>query len=257
MLDEWFPGGPASDDVARALVPDGWAASPYKDVFPDETPEERVKHEKFMAGLLAKMFTPEARAELPADMLEELERPFRPRPPRDARDKLADLFGLCLWDVISDNHVPRDPARRELDFGSFRGSAGVLAEWADRSLGVGQVRSYTDYYLGARTLGESVDLRPVYAHQFRRLLACECDWEYVFPRLSLVDLSHLKERPDGYDPEREMADERRRAEVAEQQRAFDEARAEDMRAAAGKPPPTVVAAYREVAGRWPRGWPPG
>ena len=44
-------------------------------------------------------------------------------------DEPAELLGLCLWDVFSDNHQVIAADGRVVDLGSFRGSAGVIADF--------------------------------------------------------------------------------------------------------------------------------
>ena len=48
-----------------------------------------------------------------------------------AIDEPAELLGLCLWDVFSDNHQVIAADGRVVHLGSFRGSAGVIADFLE------------------------------------------------------------------------------------------------------------------------------
>ena len=149
-------------------------------------------------------------------------------PERDA----VDLVGRVLWDVFSNNHAVFDE-RGWFHLGSFRAAAGFLAEEINvRYRQPGRRRDYMDFYMGTMTSTDRTTPAALYRWVFGGLFAASCDWHYAFPRLHLVSLEW---QPDPnlaqYDPSAAVATER-------------------------GPPPTIVQAYREVAGRWPDGWPP-
>ena len=84
-------------------------------------------------------------------------------------------------------------------------------------------------------------------------------WE----RSPLRDALKQDEGPEWaqYDPAEAFAkaqeDQERDRELAEMRASLDEDYHEAVENARQVPPPTTVAAYRSVFGRFPRGWPPG
>ena len=53
----------------------------------------------------------------------------------DPQFQARELVTMCLWDIFSDNHDVTTADGRLAELGSFRGSAGTLADWVNRSLG--------------------------------------------------------------------------------------------------------------------------
>jgi len=121
------------------------------------------------------------------------------------------LFGLCLWDIFSDNHSVVDSEGRTFDLGSFRGSAVLNAELLkgnpnDEIFNM----DYLDFYMGTIWIQNRGNLQPVYEYIFSVLENKNCDWIYSFPRMGLVNFSNSHENPhEEYDPvkaiERELA----------------------------------------------------
>ena len=149
-----------------------------------------------------------------------------------------ELAGMCLWDVCGEHEVI-DPEGREVDLGSWRGSAGVIADWLNEH-GPVQHYQYEDFYMGSSLVGHRADLKTVYRLIFARLKAHRFDWRYHFPRLNVVhfgggepDDAYLKIKTD-----------------------LDLAHDEDRRRARAQEPPSIVQAYIDVFGRNPSGWPP-
>ena len=66
--------------------------------------------------------------------LDDIRNQHARRPVQPERE-LTELVGMCLWDVLSDNHEVRGPDGRLVDLGSFRAAAGFLAEMLNRELG--------------------------------------------------------------------------------------------------------------------------
>ncbi len=58
----------------------------------------------------------------------------QPQPPAGEAlvEEPAELLGLCLWDLFSDNHEVIAGDGRVVDLGFFRGSAGMIADFFDR-----------------------------------------------------------------------------------------------------------------------------
>jgi hypothetical protein len=205
--------------------------------------------------------------------IEEIRNEHREEPVRPRAD-CATLIGLCLWDIFSNNHEVCTAKGERVDLGSFRGSAGFIADfrqWASES-GGGARRGawdYMDFYMGTVLVGRRADCTPVYELIFRRMKGLGLDWRYVHPRLGLVDFGDREDFPEdtgkpdwlGYDPSKAFAREQerkqRRKEIAELQELLDEGYRESVEEARNNPPPRTVQAYRNIYGRWPDGWPPG
>jgi hypothetical protein len=181
-------------------------------------------------------------------------------------DDWADLLGRCLWDVFSDNNEVFTTEGAVVDLGSFRASAGLIADfrsrqrWDDSRTGAWD---YLDFYMGTFGLPDEVDAGPVYDLIFTRMRNVELDWRYVHPRLHVMDLGELRDAPDeldSYDPSeaaaRQLERQRREDELAALRASFDEAYRRSVEAARAGPPSAIVQSYRRVYGRMPAGWPP-
>lgn len=180
----------------------------------------------------------------------------------------VELLGRALWDVFSRNHTVVGPEGRPCDLGSFRASAGFIADAANRlHPPPGRKYGYLDFYMGAALVQDGDRLLPVYRWIFERLQERGCDWRYSFPRLHLVRLSSGFGSDDDprepgyltYDPSDAV---RADLSVGEEERELRSLReeierrnAEAVRRARHEPLPPAVAAYREVYGRLPEGWP--
>lgn len=188
-----------------------------------------------------------ALAELPEDVRAALEvasvRPGHPATGNDTAPsdhETIELLGCCLWDVFSHDHDVVDTDGRAYHLGSFRGTGDFLADRMEVRYPEDPGFDYVDFYMGTRGIdGPAV----VYEWIFRGLADAGCDWIYSFPRI------HLLRYGDPTDPE---SDEPSIREFAE---SLDRAHEESVRRAQGVPLPRVVAAYREVYGRLPEGWP--
>lgn len=244
-------------ELLAALAPEGWERSPIAKIFHatvEQLEAERTAMRRNLASLLAR---PEREGELP----EEVEQKTSAAPVEPERE-VVELVGGALWDIFSNNHTVIDRQGSAYDLGSFRASAAVIAETINRRYPLRQAAyDYLDFYMGTALRGGRADLRPVYRWIFGRLREANCDWIYAFPRLYLLDLGTREEQEDGldYDPSRavraelDRADREREAQALaeELERAYREAIAEARR----RPLPAVVAAYRDVFGALPAGWP--
>lgn len=150
LLAELFPSGFGGDDVLRELAPSGWAESPLFAIF-HPTPEVVEAESQRMMRNLREVFGKKAASE---DDEEESDEPSGEDPPtpggeeRNAASQtdppvqivpqreLRELVGRCLWDIFSDNHEVIAPDGRIVDLGSFRASAGFLAEVLNAELGL-------------------------------------------------------------------------------------------------------------------------
>jgi hypothetical protein len=188
--------------------------------------------------------------------------------PQAAINEPAELLGLCLWDIFSNNHEIIAADGRIVDLGSFRGSAGVISDFyeslpapedADRRYAGGC--GYMDFYMGTCWLGKRADLTPIYQFIFRRLKALGANWSYVFPRLHLIDFGPREEEPSmSYDPSAAIQKEAERiakvAEVTAMRLKLDREVQSAKRKARIQAPPATVTSYQAVYGKFPIGWPP-
>jgi len=263
VLDRLFPQGLGGEDVLQEIAPQGWERSSFLAVFHPTV--ERLHEEAVrIHGNLSAMFrNREADSSKPPPTIDEIRSEYVD-PPLDAARECLELVTRCLWDIFSDNHEVLRRDGQVVDLGSFRGSAAFLADWISRWSGE-QRYDYMDFYMGTIWVAERADLTPIYRMIFRRLKAAGLDWKYYFPRIGVVDLRPLHDRPDegttdNYDPSEAFAREQERAEsdqrIEELRQELDEGTREAARAAKLGPPPKTVLAYAAEFGEFPTGWPP-
>lgn len=261
--------------LLAVLAPQGWHLSPLRLAF-HPTPEQVAEEtERMRANLdrlqrLLSRGTPERAEGAPRHFREEAqgeamedasdERAPAPRPDEPERE-IVELVGTALWDVFSDNHTVVDPDGVAFDLGSFRGSAGFIAESIDRRYAELAGHGYLDFYMGSLWLAERADLRPVYRWIFQTLHAEGCDWIYAFPRLQLIDLGGRASEDDlsAYDPSEavraELEEAERREKIREMEADLERAHEDTVRRARESPLPATVEACRDVFGALPEGWP--
>lgn len=176
-------------------------------------------------------------------------------------EEVVDSLGTALWDVFSGNHTVHDSNGIAYELGTWRGSADLIAEALNErypSLDCGF--GYMHFYMGSGSRGNA-RLTDLYRWIFSELKCRGCDWTYSFPRVYIVDLRALKE-PTGLlprDPSEavraELEEAERTSRFAALQADLDADYAERLNRAADEPLPLTVAAYREVFGHLPDGWP--
>jgi len=276
LLRDLFPEGLGGADVRAVLCPDGWRSSPLRLGFrptPEQQFEEALRwHENFLRlrelGGKKQPTAPLPPPDPPPDretfLAEARARPDTQDEP-DERE-LARLVGLCLWDILSDNHdiVLPDGTRKHL--GSFRASAGIIADFFSGDEPSSQEdwwrfdrMDYCEFYMGSWAIGGRTDLSPVYRLIFARLKGLGLDWQYAFPRIGVVRFA--KPEPEGpewanYDPGAAFEEEEKEREHAKLQSDLEEAHRQSLEEAKNRPPPLTVIAYRAVFERDPPGWPP-
>ncbi len=283
FLGSLFPGGLKDPALIAELCPDGWENSP---LFACYYPSPRMRYEESLKwsrnlkrlGLSRRMKQEEPREgakDLPDESELSFEEYLLQNPPAQvvispqaAVNEPAELLGLCLWDIFSNNHEVIAADGRIVDLGSFRGSAGVISDFyeslpapddADRRDADGG--GYLDFYMGTYCLGKRSDLMPIYRFIFRRLKALGADWRYAFPRLHLIDFGPREDDPSAsYDPSAAFQKEAERiakaAEVTEMRRKLDRDLRSAKRKARTQEPPATVTSYQAVYGKFPIGWPP-
>jgi hypothetical protein len=128
-----FPQGFAGADVLRALAPEGWDKSPLLALF-HPSPEQRFQEASRMHQNMEEMRlargsrgkeSPAGPPPTLADFVDD---------PEDAiaqDEEISRLVGMCLWDIFSDSHDV---------LGSFRASAGFLADRLNEQVKNGQVQ---------------------------------------------------------------------------------------------------------------------
>ncbi len=147
-LDALFSNGPAGEDVSRELAPAGWASSPLRAVAHPSVEQIHAESMALHNNLQSLRRKDDPRPPVPPPTLEDV-RSRHAQAPSEPITELAELVCRCLWDVFSDNHEVVTSDNRVVDLGSFRGSAGFLADWITRSLGREDVHyDYMDFYMG-------------------------------------------------------------------------------------------------------------
>jgi hypothetical protein len=271
LFQRLFPNGLDDPSLVQKLAPEGWERSPLVLVYhptAEQVYEETLRLRDNLRRLRRKTSPPE---EEPQIMLDALRREMPADAPKPAKE-CADLLGCCLWDVFADNHDVRTAEGALVDLGSFRAAAGFIADFRQRrshsEAWLNERRDYLEFYLGTWMVRHRADLTPVYELIFRRMQQLGLDWQYVHPRLMLVDVRPLHEALESenvpeavqYDPTenywRERTEAAHDAEMADLRRHMDEAYRESVEEARHDPPPATVRAYQLVYGRFPAGWPP-
>jgi len=284
FLRSLFPEGVKDGAVIAELCPKGWERSPLLACFhpsPERAFEEHLNFYRNLRDLSGRRKTADTADDGPDEneclTLEEFLAKHPPEetalPPEAAIDEPAELIGLCLWDVFSDNHYVIAADGRVVNLGSFRGSGGMIADFFDESPwttdeGTEELWSawdrcdYMRFYMGTCWISGRADLTPVYQLIFRRIHSVGGDWRYSYPRLHVIDFGGAPppESSTDYAPSAAFEREQERKEQAEKtrrlQRELDEAVRDSMLEARTKEPPETVRAYQAVFDRFPEGWPP-
>ena len=283
FLESLFPGGLKDPALIAELCPDGWEKSPLFAAY-HPAPEVIYQEHLRFSRSLKRLFSwkqrkgdqaPPPPPEEPEPTFEEFLAKHPPEKktvtPESAIHEPAELLGLCLWDIFSDNHDVIAADGRIVHLGSFRGSAGMISDffeksyqdaindeaWWDRRRGCG----YMDFYMGIHWVGSRADLTPVYELIFRRLQTHGADWRYAFPRIHIIDFGPKEADPDApYDPSaalEQQAEQKTRAEeTARMRMQLDRDVLAAKRKARTAPPPATVRAYQKIFQRFPQGWPP-
>jgi hypothetical protein len=222
-----FPNGLAGADVLAELAPDGWAESPLVAVFHPSAAQlfgESLRVHRNLATLPRRPDAPPMPSEPTLAEFEAGHEDSEVDPERECRE----LVGLCLWDLLGDNHEAFAADGRKIDLGSMRSAGGFLAEvlnaqgarplprpdldgmldeflakaggGPEQTAFMAEMRkemigdggyTYLDFYMGTHMIAGRADLRPVYEMIFRRMRGRGTDWAYTFPRLYAVDLRPL------------------------------------------------------------------
>jgi len=262
FLDELFPSGLAGSDIKNELMPKGWENSPLKAVFhpsPEQQFKEHIRMSRNLKRLSGKQKAGSIDEEEPD--FEEFCKGLKDHPV-EPEQELRELMALSLWDIFSDYHEVLTSDGRVVDLGSQRGAAGFIADWLNTKQDTKRY-SYLDFYMGTVWISNRADLSPAYRVIFHRIHKSKGNWIYHFPQLYLFSPPAIDKQTDdieNYDPAKTVAGEieknmkeAKSKELEEEIRQLNKKAAE--KAAQGKPP-QIVAAYRQVFGHFPEGWPP-
>jgi hypothetical protein len=281
FLESLFPGGLKDPALIAELCPEGWTNSSLVACYhpaPEVRYAESLEFSRNLKklGFLRKSEVAHAPPDEPEPTFEEFltkhEAENREISARDAIEEPAELLGLCLWDVFSNKHKVIAADGRVVDLGSFRGSAGVIADFFEASPSKNEetenriwsawdCSDYMRFYMGTWWLAQRADLNPAYRLIFRRLKSLGADWSYSFPRLHVIDFGAREEDPgNDYDPSAALQKEAERKARAEElrqlRRTMDRDTLSAKREARRNEPPTTVQAYQQVFRSFPAGWPP-
>lgn len=252
-------------DDARALLaaiaPEGWSRSPYVLFLHPATQQQYEEYKRISENInrLAK----DKDKKLEAGQVDDYK--------QDDLDNLPEVeefqyvLGLVLWDVFSNNHeVFSCGDNRVYDLGSFRGSAGFIADFLNQKFYADAGKySYLDFYMGTIWISDRADLLPFYEFVFRLIKNQSCDWNYSFPQLHLINFGSeqvgKEDNPGDYDPGKAiMADLEKKKKDAELKKFQDELEASfraEYEEAKYKPLIPVVQAYQNVFAKLPNGHP--
>lgn len=263
FFDRLFPQGVAGSDVLTDITPEGWGSSPLLACFHPSVEQlhretlhihrnveqlRLMRHERESPGL---EFSPS-----PGPTYEEVTAEWM-ETEVNARKEVAEVVGMCLWDVFSDNHEVIAADGRIVDTGSFRGSAAFLDGWIGARADEPGKADYMRFYMGTVWIRGRAILGVVYRMIFARLKAVGADWKYRFPELHAVDLSSERRTVERPVEEPSSEDQRQaEAEVHQFRAGLAQISEQARREARSGPPPEIVRAYENIYGRAPLGWPP-
>lgn len=251
LLQKIMKGYPA---FLKTLLPQGWAKSDFVTFF-HPTAQQQFDEYKRMCDNINRL----------SKKNEEEKEVLITEYSQDLRDVDEDkepltLLGLCLWDIFSDNHTVIDSNGMEYNLGSFRGSAGFIAELIngkeDKDDNDVFNFDYMEFHMGTSWIEKRSNVQPFYEFIFSELKNEGCNWEYYFPKISLINfLQDKPESPEEYDPNKALEQEFKNKEVKEFQEKLDKIYEEEFEEAKYKLPPKTVLAYRKVYGYLPDGHP--
>ncbi len=255
-----FPNGFAGSDVAEVLIPNGWMKSPYVLAFHPTVEQAYQRHVEAHESLKRMIALTKSEKKSELESFEDFKLDYKTGKIKPEIE-LQEIMAACVWDIFSDNNdVIKDG--NEYDIGSFRGAAGFIADWLNRTSE--EKYDYIDFYMGSYGRSDFCDLTPIYELIFSRLKQVGCDWIFHFTQMTLIDFSNkTNQKPsnlENYNPNEALAQELKQQEEQKAKNAFkeqlEELNAKQKEDALYKPPPSVVQAYLNVFGKFPIGWPP-
>lgn len=273
FLHTLFPGGLKNPAPAAELCPEGWVNSPLHLAFhptPDQRYQEHIKMCKNLnrfrrigAKRRGEDFKPE-----PTPTFEEFQKSLddRENPPNnDPADELAELIGLCLWDIFSDNHDVIHSDGRIVHLGSFRGAGGTIGDfvgeltWDPDSDLWERGYDYMRFYMGTSFVAQRTSLLPVYEMVFYRLKKLGCDWRYSPTGMHPISPVKSATTKSEYSPAEAFQLQQEKGKNARREDRFreavDQSAFEAKQEVRRQPPPETIVAYQRVFQCLPVGWP--
>jgi hypothetical protein len=175
------------------------------------------------------------------------------------------VLGLTVYDIFSNNHDVVGFDKKSFDLGSLRGSGHFIADFLNENYNNPTKKyEYMDFYMGTIWIKSRGDLTPFYEYVFLKLKEFQCDWNYFFPRLFLIEPKKIFDSSEvqdysNYKPELAVLNELGLLEEDQQakklQEDFDKAFEDEYEKAKYKPLNKIVKAYKNVYGVLPNGHP--
>ena len=132
LFDRLFPDRFAGANLMAEIAPKGWSASPLVACFHPSVEQvwrEAVAVLRNLDSLVRKGAPPR-----PEPTLDEIRQTYAATP-IDPEREACELVAACVWDIFSDNHDVVYADGRSVDLGSFRGTAGFIADYLNAKLG--------------------------------------------------------------------------------------------------------------------------
>jgi hypothetical protein len=274
FLENLFPQGLQDKSLMEELCPKGWENSPLRLAFHPTIEQQYQEHLGFSERLkwLKKLGRDKRKEDYnptPVETFEEFKAKDGSLDKNEIlshENEFAELLGLCLWDVFSDNHDVISSEKLAVDLGSFRGAAGTISDfmaqhsWTEDTDPCDRGDGYLEFYLGTAHVGGRTPLTPVYEHIFRRLKSLGADWNYSFPRMHAFKFAKPDAPETDYAPSEALQkgqDKKAEArQMSKLNRELDQSALAAKREIRSQPPPETVAAYQKIYGCFPVGWPP-
>lgn len=190
LFHRMFPNGLRDPAIVAVLAPEGWEHSPLVHTAhptPAQLREEyhrtrsRIQELRRACGLPV----------IVEDNSDPTGETSKPENHMEAVTECAELLGLCLWHLFSDNHEVRTIEGNPVDLGTGRSAAAFLTDFLEHphqrpsSL---DVFDYIRFYIKCNLVKGRADLTSVYALIFLRMRRCGLAWRYVHPTLALANL---------------------------------------------------------------------
>lgn len=182
-----------------------------------------------------------------------------------AYDEFLYILGLSTYDVFSNNHEVIGEDNRIYDFGSFRGSGGLIADFFNDNFPDNSKKyDYMYFYMGTIWIQERGTLAPFYEYIFQKLKELDCDWKYSFPRLHIINPKKIFDvstdgKMEDYAPEKALENQLELSDSDDQTKNFQEELEkiydEEFEEAKYKPLSQIVQAYKNIYGHLPSGHP--
>ena len=187
LLIELFQSIP---ELLQTVAPNGFSNSPHIFIY-HPTPEQQYKEYRqsqpnFISLQRRLKKGTEAR---PTKSFEEFIKEIKSTPV-DEQYEMVSIFGDCIWNIFSNNHTVFNEHCKSYDLGSWRSTGHFIADVINKlQLVPNKTFHYMDFYMGNVFASERADLTSVYEFIFKKLKAKKLDWEYSFPRMSLINFN--------------------------------------------------------------------